>query len=141
MDNRLCSYERASDPLAWEVATFNPEEYHESEGCLLQDVLSFQTVCKAWNSAFERLPTSHLIEQTNLEYKTKRERLHDVHAYFDTYFSMCRPIVPFGHTEPAPAAIKEMRETCQWVNARIRRMRSHLADLKRLKMHLSGRKV
>lgn len=133
MDDPLCSHERASDPLAWTVCTFDPEEYHESSGSLLLDVLSFRQVCKAWNSAFKRVPTSRLIEQADLEYKTKRTRLHDVYAYFDQYFSMCKPIVPFGHARPPPEAIKEMRETRDWVNGRLRQMRSHLIDLKHMK--------
>lgn len=136
MDDCPCSHEGASDPIAWTVSAFDPEEYHESAGSLFLDALSFQKVCKAWNSAFKRIPTSHLIEQTNLEYKTKRKRMEDVHAYFDQYFSMCKPIVSFGHTGPPPGAIKEMRETCQLVNGRLRQMRSHLLDLKQIKMRL-----
>ena len=137
MDDLHYNHERASDPLAWTVSTFDQEEYHESAGSLLLNVLSFQMVCKAWRSAFKRIPTSHLIEQTNLEYKTKNERLHDVHAFFDQYFSMCKPIVPFGHTRPPPAVIEEMRETCEWANGRLRQMRSHLIDLKRMKKRLT----
>jgi hypothetical protein len=137
MDDITCSHERASDPLAWTVSTFDPDEYHESSGSLLLDVLSFRQVCRVWNSAFKRIPTSHLIEQTNLEYKTKSKRLYDVHGYFDQYFSMCKPTVPFGHTRSPPGAIKEMRETCRWVNGRLHQMRSHLIDLKRMKKRLT----
>ena len=136
MDDILCSHERASYPLALTVSTFDPEEYYESSGSLLLDVSSFRQVCRAWNCVFKRIPMSHLIEQANLEYKIKMTRLYDVHAYFDQYFSMCNTIVPFGHTRPPPGAIKEMREICDWVNGRIRDMRSHIIDLKRIKKRI-----
>ena len=130
-------YERASDPLAWAICTFDSNEYHESKGSLLLDVLSFKQVCKAWHSAVKRVPVSHLVAETKRELKVKGDRLQNVFAYFDQFFSMCKPAVPFGHKGPHPAAAKEMRETCEWVNGRLREMRSHLRDLQRLRKTLT----
>jgi hypothetical protein len=121
------------------VASFDADKYHESEGNVLADLASFARVCRVWCAAARELPLSFLAEQARKQRKVKQERFHDVHCYFDNYFSFVRPKIPFGCNRPDPKSVEEIKKTMSWVNGRMRAMRVHVETLKRVEKVAKGR--
>ena len=124
------THEAAVLPLATEALTFDPEEYHESEGVPVHMARKLACVCTAWRAAVAKVGVDFVVSQTRLAIRTKSKRLENVFAYFYSTLSMYTPKVPFGFHRPSPEAVRERRELECWVNGRLRAMRLHVGVLK-----------
>ena len=84
LEAETAPHEGAASPLATYVASFDADEYHESEGNVLADIASFARVCRVWCAAARELPLNFLAEQARKQRKVKQEwryRTGDAEAF------------------------------------------------------------